>query len=106
MRPSLGLAAAANDPQWNDRRWNWATWDSGSPHYEYNGIDDDGDTLVDEGTNSLDDDGDGVVDEEDEREMQRPYPQPIRGLQVRFKAVEKTTASVRQLTITHSFVPE
>ena len=33
-----------------------------------NGIDDDGDGLVDEGTNELDDDGDGIVDEPGERE--------------------------------------
>lgn len=83
-----------------------STWDSWSPHYEYNGIDDDGDGLTDEGTNGLDDDGDMLVDEEDEQEAPAPYAHPLRGVQLTMRGIEKSTRNIRQVTITSSFVPE
>ncbi len=105
--PSLDLLWAQN-----------RTWDSWSTHYFatyplINGLNDDGDGQTDEldelataRLNGLDDDGDGQVDEEDELETAPPYAYPIRGLRVTFKAIEKNTSSVRQLTINSGFVPE
>ncbi len=85
------------------------TWDSWSPHYEYNGIDDDDGGLgpIDEGSNGLDDGGlPGVVDDEQERETQPPYAYPIRAVQLTMRGIEKSTRNIRQVTITSSFVPE
>jgi hypothetical protein len=43
------------------------TYDTWSLHYEFDGIDQNGNGLVDEGTNGQDDNGDGVADEADAR---------------------------------------
>ena len=113
LSPPLNFSLV-RDPTWVNSR----TWDSWSAHYYatyriINGLDDDGDSQIDEldelvlaRLNGLDDDSDGQVDEEDELEVAPPYPFPIRGLRVTFKAIEKNTSSVRQLTITSGFVPE
>jgi prepilin-type N-terminal cleavage/methylation domain-containing protein len=94
--PKSGLAAA--DPS---RR----TYDTWSRHYEINGRDEDGDGLIDEGTNALDDDGDGSVDEADEQETSAPYPVPLRAIEVRLRCYEPTSRQVRQMTIRHAFTP-
>ena len=56
---------------------NWPTG-LGAPTYAAvgNGIDDDGDGIVDEDANGTDDDGDGIVDE-DEREVIQLLEQPL-----------------------------
>ena len=81
------------------------TYDTGSLHYEFNGIDEDGDGLVDEGTDGIDNDLDGVVDDAGERETSPPYPVALRGLEVRIRCYEPSSRQVRQITIRHSFVP-
>ena len=80
-----------------------ATYDTWSSHYESNGLDDDGDTRIDEGTNGIDDDSDGLVDEPDEAETQMPYPIRVRGMEIRIRCYEPTSQKVRQVTIRHSF---
>ncbi len=83
------------------------TWDSWSPHYEYNGVNDDAVPTIDQGTNGLDDGGiANVVDDEEERETMPPYPYPIRALRLTMRGIEKSTRNIRQVTITSSFVPE
>src|SRR5690606_33816933 len=54
--------------RFNDLR-EWP-WELGAPVLAApgNGIDDDGDGLVDEGTDGIDNDGDGLIDERDEQE--------------------------------------
>ncbi|MBM4012287.1 MAG: hypothetical protein FJ286_13060 [Planctomycetes bacterium] len=88
-----------------------AVYDTWSTHYEANGIDEDGDSdasgnpLIDEGTNGLDDNGNGLVDEPAEAETSPPYPVPLRGIEVRIRCYEPSSRQVRQVTIRHTFVP-
>src|SRR5690606_34010972 len=60
--------ADIHDARFDDLR-EWP-WELGAPVLAApgNGIDDDGDGLVDEGTDGIDNDGDGLIDERDEQE--------------------------------------
>lgn len=82
-----------------------ATYDTWSRHYELNGVDDDGDGVVDEGVHGEDTDGDGWPEFADDAETSPPYPVPLRGLEVRIRCYEPASRQVRQITIRHSFVP-
>jgi hypothetical protein len=98
-------------------RGTYCTW---SFHYEHDGINQDGDTqlpspdeLVDEGTDGRDFDVDLAtntvvnqhgVDDPGERETSPPYPVPLRGLQVRIRVYEPDSQTVRQSTVTRTFV--
>ncbi|MCA9124918.1 MAG: type II secretion system protein [Planctomycetaceae bacterium] len=95
-----------------------ATYDTWSFHYEYDGINQDGDTydhdnnsttpnipLIDEGTNALDTDGINGVDDLGERETSPPYLYPLRAIQVRIRIVDHSSRQVRQATVESSFVP-
>jgi hypothetical protein len=101
---ALGSAGmrVSNAPQNRELPLIYDTW---STHYESNGIDDDGDGPIDEGTNGLDDDGNGVIDDALEAETSPPYPVPLRGLEVRIRTYEPTSRQVRQVTVRHTFVP-
>jgi prepilin-type N-terminal cleavage/methylation domain-containing protein len=80
-------------------------YDTWSLHYEFNGIDDDGDAVVDEGTDGLDNDGNGIIDDTGERETAPPYPVALRGLEIRIRVYEPSSRQVRQVTVRHTFVP-
>ena len=82
-----------------------AVYDTWSTHYESNGIDENDNSLVDEGTNGLDDNANGLVDEPAEAETSAPYPVPLRALEVRIRCYEPSSRQVRQVTVRHSFVP-
>jgi prepilin-type N-terminal cleavage/methylation domain-containing protein len=81
-----------------------STYDTWSLHYEFNGIDDDGDGVIDDGANGLDDNGNGVPDDPAEYETSPPYPVPLRGIEVRIRCYEPTSKQVRQITVRHSFM--
>ncbi|MCH2179426.1 MAG: hypothetical protein MK106_11550 [Mariniblastus sp.] len=81
-------------------------FDTWTPVYESDGVDQDGVAGVDQGTNGVDDGGTAAVDDTAERETMPPYSHPIRGLKVSFRLVEKNTKQLRQASIIHSFVPE
>ena len=85
-------------------------YDTWTPHYEYDGIDQDqqiGDTYgVDQGTNDFDDDRQNGVDDNGERETMPPYPKPIRGLKVTLRVIEKNSKQVRQSSVVKSAVPQ
>jgi hypothetical protein len=86
------------------------TYDTWTTHYEANGRDEDGDTVVDEGTNGIDDDvagnpGFGIIDDPGELETSPPYPWPLRGIEVRIRCYEPSSRQVRQVTVRHTFVP-
>lgn len=81
-----------------------STYDTWSRHYELNGIDDDGDGVVDEGVNGIDTDGDGWPEIGDHAETSPPYPVPLRGIEVRLRCYESTSRQVRQITIRHAFI--
>ncbi len=82
-----------------------ATYDTWPDIYERDGIDQDGDTLVDEGTNGIDDDNINGVDDPGERETSPPYPYPLRGIQVTLRMVDYATRQVRQVSVVSDFVP-
>lgn len=83
-------------------------FDTWTPYYESDGINQDraDDNIVDQGTDGLDNDNDNGVDDTGERETLPPYPNPVRGLEVTIRLVEKGTKQIHQTTIVHSFVPE
>ena len=83
--------------------WVYDTW---SPAYESDGIDQDGVDGVDQATDGLDSDGSNGVDDTGERETLPPYPYPIRGMKVSIRLIEKGTKQVHQTSIIQSFVPE
>ena len=54
----------------------------------------------------LDDDSEDGVDDPKERETSPPYPVPLRGLQVKIRVYEPDSQTVRQATVTSSFIPQ
>jgi prepilin-type N-terminal cleavage/methylation domain-containing protein len=83
-----------------------ATYDTWSLHYEFNGLDDDNDNVIDDGTNGFDDNNNGVPDDPAEYETSPPYPVPLRGIEVRIRCYEPSSKEVRQMTVRHSFIPK
>jgi hypothetical protein len=81
------------------------TYDTWSTHYEANGRDEDGDSIVDDGINGIDDNNNGTIDDASERETSPPYPVPLRGIEVRIRCYEPASRQVRQVTVRHTFVP-
>ena len=82
-----------------------ATYDTWSDHYEFNGLDEDHDGIIDEKNNQLDDDSNGIVDDSNELETSPPYQVPLRGLEVRIRIYDNSTRQVRQVSVRHTFVP-
>ena len=83
-----------------------ATYDTWSLHYEFNGEDEDGDGVIDDGTNGADDNGDDLPDNPPEYETSPPYPVPLKGIEVRIRCYEPTSKQVRQITLRHAFTKD
>jgi hypothetical protein len=81
-------------------------YDTWSFHYEHDGIDQDEDGLVDEGTNGFDDDNNGIVDDPGELETSAPYPVPLRAIQVKIRAYEPDSRQIREVTVVQEFLPK
>lgn len=94
-------------------------YDTWSFHYENNGVDDDGDGQIDEGTDGLDGPGhyfDSAgnlvtdvrlgVDDIGERETAPPYDKPLRGVQVILRTYERDSRTIRQVRVNQHFMPE
>lgn len=89
------------------------TYDTWTWHYENDGRDQDnldGDNNVttgaDEGTNGVDDGNNAYgIDDVLERETSPPYPVPLRGVKVILRTYELAARQVREVSVTHSFVP-
>ena len=88
-------------------------FDTWSPSYESDGVDQDsatdGGAGVDQGTNGVNDtvaNGTAAPDDDAERETRPPYPNPIRGIEITTRIVEKTTLQVQQSSVVQSYVPE
>jgi prepilin-type N-terminal cleavage/methylation domain-containing protein len=99
----------------------YAVYDTWSFHYENDGVDEDGDGIVDQGTNGLDDKGyyydtlsktikyGGPIngpDDVGERETAPPYDKPLRGVQAILRVYERDSRQIRQVSVTQHFVPE
>jgi hypothetical protein len=78
-------------------------YDTGSFHYERDGIDQDGDGIIDRGTNGIDDNNALGVDDELELEAPPPYPVPVKSAQIRIRMFEPDTRQIREVTIVHQF---
>jgi prepilin-type N-terminal cleavage/methylation domain-containing protein len=89
---------------------NWRTptycYDTWSMHYERDGIDQDGNGVIDQGTDGFDNDGVNGVDDMGERETSPPYPVPLRGIRVTIRAIEPDTRQIRQVSVISDFLPE
>jgi len=95
-------------------------WDTWSMHYEHDGLDQNGNGLVDEGTDGFDNvedaggvdtdaDGvvnlqDGVVDDPGEQEAPPPYAAPMVSIQIKLRVKEPDRRQVREVTIIHDFL--
>lgn len=101
----------------------FAYYDTWPYLYEVDGIDQDGDGSIDEGTNGFDDDGDNIVDdhfatdlngdtdtsdagEASELETEPPYSKALRAVSITVRAIEEGTRQVRQDTIVADFLPD
>jgi hypothetical protein len=89
---TLGNAGGLSPP-------TYCTW---SYHYEFNGLDEDGDVDVDEGTDLVDNNTNGAVDEVTEYETAPPYNVPLRGIEIRLRCYEPQGKQIRQVTIRHA----
>ncbi|MEW4564105.1 hypothetical protein AB1K70_16325 [Bremerella sp. JC770] len=102
---------------------NYAYYDTWPYAYESDGTDQDGDGVVDEGTNGFDDDGDDIVDDQfatdlngdnaitgtsepSELETAPPYSKALRAVSITVRAIEEGTRQVRQDTIVADFLPD
>jgi hypothetical protein len=98
----------------------YSVYDTWSFHYENNGVDEDRDSIVDEGTNGFDDvsvyadlgTGNPVtetrngIDDIGERETAPPYDRPLRGVQVKLRVFERDSQQIREVSVNQHFVPE
>ncbi len=86
-----------------------SVYDTWSLHYEYDGVDQDGDGVIDEGADGFDNDAlgmPGIVDDPGERETAPPYPVPLRGIQIKIRVFEPDTRNIREVTIIQDFLPK
>lgn len=112
---TLSNPKAGNGWQWPSPPFPNPTYDlcydTFSTHYETNGVDDDGDGIIDQGTNGLDDDylagppptGNGP-DDVGERETMPPYPFACRGVEVTFRAIHRETKQIHQTSVKQSYL--
>ncbi len=103
-----GLAGIPTPPYTytNEDPYCAVIYDTGSWHYEVDGIDQDNDGIVDRGTNGIDDNGDGVVDDVNELEAPPPYPFALRGVQIKIRCFDPDSKEIREVTVVQEFVPE
>lgn len=82
-----------------------ATYDTWSFHYERDGVDQDADGVVDQGTDGFSQQN-VAVDAPAERETSPPYPVALRGVQIGIRSIERDTRTVRHSTVISDFTPE
>jgi len=102
-----GRMSGAGDPRSGMATGDARVYCTWSFHYEHDGIDQDGDGTVDEGSNDFDDGGfSGAVDDAGERETAPPYPFPLRGIQVKIRIFEPDSRQIREVTVVQDFLPK
>jgi hypothetical protein len=82
------------------------TYDVWSTQYERDGVDQNRNGFIDEGTNEVDDDEENGVDDIGERETAPPYDVPLRGIKVTIRKMDYETRQTRQVSVVGDFVPE
>jgi hypothetical protein len=84
----------------------YATYDTWPLKYEFDGVNQDGDSLTDEGSDGLDNNNASGVDDPSEYETSPPYAVPLRGIQVRFRIIDHDSRQVRQASVVSDFTTE
>jgi type II secretory pathway pseudopilin PulG len=107
QRDPSGLMADSNSPVDNKSA---RVYDTYSLHYEYDGVQQPthatGVTVADIGTNGGDDDGYNGADDPGEAETCPPYPVPLRGIQIKIRAMDPDSGQVREVTVVQEFLPQ
>ena len=107
-----GLPAARGAIQFDKAPLNYAgfracIYDTWSTSYERDGIDNDKDGQIDEGTDGMDNHpylhG---IDDPSEIDAPPPYPWSLRGVQIKIRAFEPNTKQIREVTVVTEFLPE
>ena len=89
-----------------------STFDTWSIHYEYDGLDQDGDNIPDQAADNINSikyqsppaqGGFGVMPSS---ETSPPYPVPLRGIKVRIRCYEPDSRLFHEMSVIESFVPE
>lgn len=84
--------------------WFASVWDTNSNHYERDGINQDLDAVVDQGTDGFDNPGSGPgSDEASELEAPPPYSSPLSGLQIQIRVFDPNSRQIREVTIIKQF---
>ncbi|MCE9604734.1 MAG: prepilin-type N-terminal cleavage/methylation domain-containing protein [Planctomycetia bacterium] len=105
----IALAAAADSSL--PRPCVYDTW---STHYDFDGLDNDGDGSIDELTNGADDNLNGLIDEPNvysngtlsgEQDAPPPYRSSLRGIKITIRVMEQESKQVREVTIVQEFIP-
>lgn len=114
---------ALSDVYGNQLAPGYAVYDTWSFHYENDGVDEDVDGKIDQGTDGLDSVGRYAnptpppapltvndtrlgVDDVGERETVPPYDKPLRGVQLLIRAYERDSRAIRQVRVNQHFMPE
>ncbi len=109
----------------NNKSPGYFVYDTWSFHYENNGVDEDLNGTVDQGTNGLDDPDFRTVtpfnafntaapfdvaingvDDVGERETAPPYDKPLRGAQALIRTYERDSRAIRQVRVNQHFMQE
>ena len=82
-----------------------ATYDTWNAAYENNGVDDDSDGIIDEGTNGVDNStpADGIPDDPGEAETAPPYSKSLQAIEIRIRCYDPTSREIRQVTVRQMF---
>jgi len=79
-------------------------YDTWSLSYEGDGVDQNDNGPIDEGTDGFDNGGAaGIVDDLAERETLPPYPASLRAIQVKIRVFEPDSRTVREVTVVQDF---
>ncbi|MBI1901426.1 MAG: type II secretion system protein [Planctomycetia bacterium] len=83
-----------------------AVYCTGDTSKESDGVDQDGDGMIDEGTDGVDNGPPyfGGVDDASEMEAPPPYPHPLRSIRIRIRMFEPDSRHVREVSVEQDFI--
>jgi hypothetical protein len=104
--PWFFVAGWLPDVAGNNLAPGFSVYDTWSYHYENNGVNEDADGLIDEGTDGIEAGNSGGIDDVGERETAPPYDKALRGIQVVIRTYERDARSIRQIRVNQHFMLE
>jgi hypothetical protein len=78
-------------------------YDTWSVSFESDGVDQDGDSVIDQASDGIDNDGVNGVDDVGELESPAPYDMPLNGMEVKIRMWHVGTGQVRQVSVVTDF---